>query len=390
MRLKKEDISLFFTMELFMLPIALLNYPVVSVLWYSALFFAIGFFVIRKRIFHTIRTNKVKWLLVLYMGIQSICTYMNSGPWIKNILSLVVVFMLCVIFEETLDKNMYRGLTVFKYVLVLNILIENLLYLICDCSILSTIQCGYVYYIVWATISVHLSKEKRRTNIEVILVSIFIILVTIIKPQMDDGKKNYEWTFYTIAIMFIMVCMFDKVFCTLRKIINGSTVFILIILLNLIFVIFSVQDRISIVRFIIEDVMHKDIGLTGRSGIWDFAKRLILIKPTIGYGTGLTTLGNDGKWYDFMKIYGPHNQFLYILLAGGVVTLVPYLILLLYVFQKLEKSKTKEWSYVYSLGLLAMYLELMVTYRSYATCMPLFAMFVIIELLGRRNEIFGL
>ena len=33
----------------------------------------------------------------------------------------------------------------------------------------------------------------------------------------------------------------------------------------------------------------------------------------------------------------------------------------------------------FSIGLLAMYLELMVTYRTYATCMPLFVLFEVID-----------
>ena len=33
-----------------------------------------------------------------------------------------------------------------------------------------------------------------------------------------------------------------------------------------------------------------------------------------------------------------------------------------------------------------MYVELMVTYRAYATCMPLFAFFVIIDYLGQWKE----
>ena len=180
--------------------------------------------------------------------------------------------------------------------------------------------------------------------------------------------------------------MFKKKYRSLGKIVNGRTVFISIIALNLIFVFFSVQEKIPLFRFIIVDIMHKDIGITGRSGIWHFAELLILKNPFIGYGTGLTTITETGKWYEFIKFYGPHNQFLYILLAGGLVSLIPYLILLSYIFNVLYKNKKQNWGFIFSIGLFSMYMELLMTYRSYATCMPLFAMFVIIEYFAKKNE----
>ncbi len=381
MKVKKKNLILFLQVELFMPPSGMLDMKLFNVMWYALLFVLLLYFVITKKrnYLNRIFGYKTKWLLGIYMFTQSICTLLNGGPWLRNIMSLVVVFLMCMFFEEKLFYEKECIISVFKMVLLFNIIAENLLYLL-GYSFLGSLTCAYVYYIVWATISLYLSTEKRKNNIEIMIVSILFIITTIIKPQIEsDGIVNYEWTFYVIAILYMVFAVGEKVFINFKRFFNGKTFLTIIIMLNLVFVFLSIQDRIAIIRFIVEDIMHKDIGLTGRSGIWDLAKRIIIEKPLYGYGTGLTTLPDGGKWYEFMRIFGPHNQFLYILLAGGIVTLITYIILLVYIAEILNKYLNHTRAMVFCLGLLGMYLELMLTYRTYATCMPLFVLFVIIE-----------
>ena len=140
----------------------------------------------------------------------------------------------------------------------------------------------------------------------------------------------------------------------------------------------QIQAQIPGIRFLFEDILHKDITITGRSGIWSFALGLWYQSPKWGYGTGLAGMQEAGGWHDFIRTYGPHNQFLYVLLAGGIITFSAYMLLIFYVSIKLYKNRKDKMYIIFSIGFFVTYLELLMTYRTIAICMPLFAFFAIV------------
>lgn len=75
-------------------------------------------------------------------------------------------------------------------------------------------------------------------------------------------------------------------------------------------------------RYIIEDVLHKDITFTGRTFMWDSALHSIAGSPIWGWGFV------DQQWYmSHMSsfAYGPHNFILSILINGGILLLGLYI-----------------------------------------------------------------
>lgn len=386
MKIKRKNVEIFFQLMLFMLPVGLFEIPGASFIWYGMLACSIFVFLIKKwgklrnNILNKTKSLGIVVLLMLYMMMQALATFLNSGNPSQNILSAFVVLFLCLFISCYMEEDDLGTIKIFKNVIFNYLCIEIVLYLIFDASLLGTIQCSYLYYIVWATLSFYLSVRNRSRNKEILLFTIIFVLALIMKPQIgDDGNANYEWTFFVIGLLFCIASIFEKTLVKVRKFFTAKIVVIILFAMNMIFVVFQVQDKSQILSYIIVNIMHKDISLTGRSYIWKFARGIILQKPLWGYGTGLIGMRESGYWFDFIRIYGPHNQFLYIILAGGIVTLGAYLVFVLSVFRKLDKAKKTEYTFIFCMGLFGIYLELLVTYRTIANCMPVFALMLIIS-----------
>lgn len=100
-------------------------------------------------------------------------------------------------------------------------------------------------------------------------------------------------------------------------------------------VVFRLQNLFS---GIIVDVLHKDITFTGRTSLWDMAMWYIQKKPYIGYGITAKFLTMKSG-----ISYSPHNLVLQIVLAGGFLSLLCFVIMYIASVKKISKRK-----YVYS------------------------------------------
>lgn len=97
------------------------------------------------------------------------------------------------------------------------------------------------------------------------------------------------------------------------------------------------------IRFVIENVLGKDITLTNRTIIWDVAMEKILEHPIWGYGVGDTgnvfTIANiDGR----IATYSAHNQFLQTWYEGGTITMIAFVVFLLTGSVLLKRSSDKQ------------------------------------------------
>lgn len=91
-------------------------------------------------------------------------------------------------------------------------------------------------------------------------------------------------------------------------------------------------------RTIIQDVLHKDITFSGRTYIWESCLKMISFHPVIGYGN--FDSGWIIKWNGIMR--NAHNLFFDILIQGGIVLLLGYIIFLLTVFITATDKKNRK------------------------------------------------
>ena len=114
-------------------------------------------------------------------------------------------------------------------------------------------------------------------------------------------------------------------------------------------VIFRLQN---VFGFLIEGVLHKGLSFTGRTELWDLAIEKILKYPWLGCGYAHPT----GKVYRLAKgkYYNAHNVFLEVLLEGGILAAVPFVLMLAIVTNQLMRFRKTETAAILSSALLAL------------------------------------
>lgn len=97
-------------------------------------------------------------------------------------------------------------------------------------------------------------------------------------------------------------------------------------------------------RFIIEDVLGKDVTLTHRTKLWDLALQKIAEKPIFGYGVGDTDNVFSIYAWDTWQTWSAHNQYLQTWYTGGTLTLLAVIGFLLCSDFLLRRSTDKQLS----------------------------------------------
>ena len=129
----------------------------------------------------------------------------------------------------------------------------------------------------------------------------------------------------TSLSMIILFTLYTLIpFAKLKKNILITT-FIIFILFQF-FVVFNGRglENNDLARYLVEDVLHKDLTFTHRTYLWDAALKIIPKSPIWGYGLV------EGEWYKAHMssiAVGPHNFILAVLLNGGIILLIFYSII---------------------------------------------------------------
>lgn len=128
--------------------------------------------------------------------------------------------------------------------------------------------------------------------------------------------------------IFLLYISFQKYF-NKKNYINSKYFFIVFAAIFIFIVLLRVQNIFS--WFIVE-ILKKDLTFTGRTKIWDMINDLILKRPIIGYGIEPIDI-------IMRKMNGPtthaHNTILDILYKGGILSLVPFIYMVLIVVKNL-------------------------------------------------------
>ena len=149
-------------------------------------------------------------------------------------------------------------------------------------------------------------------------------------------------------------------------------------------VILRIQE---IFKFIIVDIMKKDLTFTGRTYIWNDVEGLILKKPLFGYGQEFK---NIRLIKTRIPSYHAHNQFLEIAYKTGAVGMLIFLIIISLCVKKLNNFKEYSIAKFFSICLFAV-LIMMITEAYVANnILYLFVIFYnvdnLIKVRGEKNE----
>lgn len=146
---------------------------------------------------------------------------------------------------------------------------------------------------------------------------------------------------------FIFCC---KICGKNQRVVNMKMAVVIGSLVDIAIVVFRIQERLG---GIISTLFGKDTTLTGRTGLWDQALELMRINPWFGKGNSyalnqygwLTMHFWNSRTQTLDDVYFvSHNQFLEIMVNGGLICLIPFIGIFYWMIrsaQRIENSKYK-------------------------------------------------
>ena len=129
------------------------------------------------------------------------------------------------------------------------------------------------------------------------------------------------------------------------------------------------------IRAFVANFFGKSGTLTGRTTIWSLALRSVLERPILGYGNDDVIYMSGNYWY-------AHNGVLDLLIQGGIILLVVYVLIIIGVYGNLKSIKETP-VYATSLAITSGFLVLMLTESIINYSILFYAIFVIFGKIGR-------
>ena len=139
---------------------------------------------------------------------------------------------------------------------------------------------------------------------------------------------------------FLIVSKNEK----LKKYFSLKNIFIFAFILFILVVVFGIQKYFA---FIIVNILHKNITLTGRTQIWQRCFQFIYKYPLIGMGM----MNFNDRW-NFFNIYHAHCNFLNVILETGIIGFGFYVNIWRNVINSFDKNKGTSFHSILILGFL--------------------------------------
>lgn len=312
---------------------------------YTLLLIVGGFLLIQYRIFKIHEYKKINKWLFLYLSMVLVSSYIN-----KNSVQERKVFLVAIIFVVTVLEIYY----LFEYFIILNRtqeLINALFYLLFFYCLLTDlvmllfptlyIEKGNYYlignkfevsYLHIQLLIIYLQRKKctrRRMKVGksdlIFWIMVAISFWATINVQCTTGMVG------VILLIFFYYCMAQK-----EKTFKNPAVFLLILLISVsVLMLFSGIVQFEPIRYLVEDVFHRDITLTGRLIIYEQISKVFSGHLLFGYGMG-------SSFEIVMKmISAPNTQngVLEIILQQGVISFILWGIVVWKVFQYIYRKR---------------------------------------------------
>lgn len=187
-------------------------------------------------------------------------------------------------------------------------------------------------------------NNKRRIGIKSIIIAGTGFAFAM---QNESGQGRVMITVFVI-LLFLNKLSAEK----LQKIIRPVWVVIGFVIINIITITLRFQSW-EIANYVIQDLLHKDMTLTGREYIFTQSISIFLEHPLLGYGYENSIIENRLSGV-FMGFNSAHNSFLQILINTGLIGAVILFIIVFLSMTILNRSKDERNTSIY-FGIIALF-----------------------------------
>lgn len=347
MKISKESIVLFF-MTFFALKVGCISYVsnILNLLWYigAVIVFLYDF----SYILYNRKFNKLDFTMIIFYIFLLVSTLLNHGDlvcYVKELISFLTTYF---VIKFGLEKSPKKFINIFSTYLSLLLVLNTLSTIIFYPDAMFRDNNNPIFFMGGDNTSVRLyiiavlfsfmKKYIKNKKMVMPVVSLLNLFVFSMIRDLGGGK---------ICFIILLLCTGYLIYGVNipRKIMRK------IIIVNvLLFFILVIVNKMSLFKFIIVDILHRNLSLTDRTIIWDITIKKIMSKPVMGYGM------IDGLAFQSMLPYiigvNAHNTYLMILFDGGIVLFAIFIISMIIVQMKFDSVKHDRWIYMIPLTLL--------------------------------------
>lgn len=317
------------------------------------------FLILQYRTFKKHKFKEVNLWMILYATMVVISSFVNKdGGLERNVFGVAIIFAITIIevfflFEYFVIKGRMRELiTTLYYLLLIYCVLTDVVMVLFPTL---HIEKGMYYftgnkftisYLHLQLLIVYLQKEKyirhfgkvNMKDIMFMILSIFSFIVCI----------NVECTTGMIGI--ILLVAFYYFIAKKGKTLKKPQIFIGILVISVsVLFLFSGVLQMEPIRYVVEEIFHRDISLTGRLDIYEKIDSVFLGHVLFGYGMG-------SSFEVVMKMIGApntQNGVLEIILQQGILSLILFIVLVWKIFKYVSRRNNINYAlimlYIYAL-----------------------------------------
>lgn len=349
LKFSREGLFLFF-MIFFALKIGCISYvsSALNLLWYIGAILVC--FYALANILHNNRFNKLDFTIFLFYIFLLFTTTLNKGDlssYVKELISFMTTYY---VIKYGLEKNAKKFINIFSNYLLVLLIINTLSSIVFYPNAMFRDNNNPIFFMGGDNTSVRLyiisilfcfmNKYIKLKKITIPIVSLLNLFIFSIVRDLGGGKT---------CCIIMLLCILYLIYGTniprkiIKKIIEANI---------LLFCLLVIVNKMSLFKFIIVDILHRNLSLTDRTVIWNITIEKIMSSLVIGYGM------IDGLSFQAMLPYitgiNAHNTYLMILFNGGIILFIMFAICVLMGQMKFDSIKHDRWIYMIPFTLLTL------------------------------------
>lgn len=323
-----------------------------------------------------IRRRNISFIIciLIWQLFMVFSAYINGKNLQTSMINAATIVSLCMLVDNFIKENAHEFFNSLFY-LIFILVITNFIGIILYPDGVATTD--YYYYpvnflnidnllspilILGVVISViHIWYERKRA------LSYLLIIVSVLTTIMLWSATGVVGMLCFAVLILLLYHRF------LREILTPFVLYLGMVVMNILIVFLRVQNLFA--KFI-TDFLGKDINLTGRTEMWNQAIKMIEKKFLLGYGPAVS----HGYVFWKNKFYYTHNGVLEILIQGGIISLIPFIMMIALTGIGLYRYRSNKVSAILLAGILANFVTLLTeAFITQISIYVLFSMAVNIE-----------
>ncbi|WP_368652894.1 O-antigen ligase family protein [Ornithinibacillus sp. 4-3] len=310
-------------------------------------------------------------LTLIFFFYQIIVTLLNDGAIVKVVTTMIPVVGMVLLLQYAIERNYFLTIKALYMYFSIIVYINYLLMIIYPEGILQatkyrTQDVGYnflsvnnqlgSYLLIAALISILYCILKKKVTLNAVFLNI-VVYMTLLNVW---SVTSIIWLTFFYGFYFLM--------SRKNKVLKWKKYFSFMLLAHILIVVLEIQKIFS---FLIVDFFEKDITLSGRTRIWELA--IQEIKKTFIFGYGEI---QDARYITIGTAeFNAHNIFLQVMLQGGFILLMLFLMLMIYSLNKTALSQNNKIASILIISVITLW-GMMIT-EVYSILLQLLVLFLV-------------